>query len=90
MKSKRERQAADYEAEAKRLRREEKAFWSEIDERKNEVLSHLNMSDKFSQICLTYGAYTDDEKEKLYMYLISERQVQFYARYADETSETDL
>lgn len=89
MKSKRERQAADHEAEAKRLRREEKAFWIEVEERKTEVLSRLNMSDRYEDICRTYGAYTDADKDRLYMHIISDSQVQYYARHADDSSETD-
>ena len=44
-KTKRAREAAALEAKAKALRREEKAFWDEVEERLDEVKARFNLSD---------------------------------------------
>lgn len=76
--TKREREAADLEAKAKAIRRQEKAFWDEVKERLDEVKERFGMSDKFNEICRTYDARTDSEKEALYKHLVSDRQVSYY------------
>lgn len=78
--TKREREAADLEAKAKAIRRAEKAFWSEVEERLDEVKERFGMSDKFDEICRTYNAWTEDEKETLYKHLVSDTQVNYYQR----------
>ena len=77
-KSNRELKASELEAEAKRLRRSEKEFWNEVEGRRDEVLSRIRVSDKFEEICQTYGACTDEQKAKLYEHIVSERQVEYY------------
>ncbi len=84
--TKREIEASKLEAEAKAMRRAEKAFWSEVEERMDEIREHFDMSDKFDEICRTYGAYTDTEKETLYRHLISDRQVDYYRRIKPDGS----
>ncbi len=74
----REKEAAELEAKAKAIRRQEKAFWNEVKERLDEVKERFDMSDRFEEICQTYDAYTDDDKEALYTHLVSERQVSYY------------
>ena len=76
--TKREREAADLEAKAKAIRRQEKAFWAEVEERLDEVKERFGMSDKFDEICRTYNATSDEEKNSLYRHLVSDRQVSYY------------
>lgn len=78
--TKREREAADLEAKAKAIRRQEKAFWSEVEERLDEVKERFGMSDKFEEICQTYNATSDEEKNSLYKHLVSDTQVNYYRR----------
>ena len=78
IRTKREREAADLEAKAKAIRRQEKAFWAEVEERLDEVKKRFDMSDKFDEICQTYDARTDSDKEALYKHLVSDRQVNYY------------
>ena len=78
--TKREREAADLEAKAKAIRRQEKAFWDEVKERLDEVKERFGMSDKFDEICQTYNATSDEEKNSLYKHLVSDTQVNYYRR----------
>ena len=78
--TKRELEAAKLEAEAKAIRRAEKAFWSEVEERLPEVKKRFCMSDKFDEICQTYNATSDEEKNSLYRHLVSDTQVNYYRR----------
>ena len=78
VKSTRELKASELEAEAKRLRRREKEFWDEVIGRRDEVVSRIRVSDKFEEICQTYGACTDEQKAKLYEHIVSDRQVSYY------------
>ncbi len=80
--TKRELEASELEAKAKAIRRQEKAFWDEVTQRLDEVKDRFGMSDKYDDICLTYGAYTEAEREALYRHLTSARQVEYYARIA--------
>ncbi len=77
-KSKRELDAAEFERQAKELRRAEKAFWAEVEERREEVASRIRVSDRFEEICQTYGADTEEQKAKLYQHIVSDRQVSYY------------
>lgn len=36
--------ASEYDAKAKKLRREEQAFWREVSDRRTEILEHLGIS----------------------------------------------
>lgn len=83
-KSKREKNAAELEKRAKQLRREEQAFWTEVAERLDEIKARhsINIRDRYADICITYGAYTDEERDALYAHLTSDRQVEFYRRIA--------
>lgn len=69
--------ARELEAEAKALRRAEKEFWSDIDERKDEVIKHLGVG-QFDELCLLYGAYTAHDKQRLLEYLKEEEQIDQY------------
>ena len=80
--TKRELEASDLEAKAKAIRRQEKAFWDEVTERLEEIKERFGLSDTFDAICRTYSAYLTDEKEALYRHIISEKQVDYYKRYA--------
>ena len=81
IKSKRAVEAAELEAKAKTLRRAEKAFWDEVNERLPEIQNRFNMSDKFGEICRTYGADTDKAKADLLQHILSEKQVNYYHKY---------
>lgn len=80
IKSKRADEAAELEAKAKALRRAEKAFWDEVYERLPEIQNRFNMSDKFEEICRTYGADTDKSKADLLKHIVSDQQVNYYRR----------
>ncbi len=80
IKSKRAEEAAELEAKAKSLRRAEKAFWDEVDERLPEIQNRFNMSDRFEEICRTYGANTDKAKADLLKHIVSDQQVNYYRR----------
>lgn len=60
-KTKRAREAAALEAKAKALRREEKAFWDEVEERLDEVKARFNLSDKGGTRSRTSAPVDDDE-----------------------------
>ena len=83
-KTKRAERAAKLEAEAKRLRREEKEFWDEVEERIDEIRKKYpdksEVSDKYDKICRTYGCVTASEKEDLYRHIISTRQIEYYKK----------
>ena len=86
--TKREIEASELEAKAKAIRRAEKAFWVEVEERLDEVKRRFDVSDKFEDICRTYDAYTDDEKEALYKHLVSDTQVNYYKRNIRKPEES--
>lgn len=89
-KTKRELEAAAHEAKAKAIRRAERAFWAEVEERLEEVKEKFpdkltsdnspKKPDIFETICQTYGVTTGEEKEALYKHLISVTQVNYYKR----------
>lgn len=70
--------ARQLEAEAKELRRQEKRFWEEVDERREEISEHLGVgqapTDLMSNAAQLYGITA----EELYAYVTSEQQVEFY------------
>lgn len=76
--------AAKLEAEAKALRREEKAFKNAVMKRADEVKEWLNVSDKNAsweeQICSRYNVKSPEEKQALLAHLLSETQVNYYSR----------
>ncbi len=90
-KSQRELKAAKYEAEAKALRRAEKAFWIEAEERLEEVKKKFKLSDvtedkkksvsdKFTDICRKYDVESEEEKEELYTHIVSAKQIEYFFR----------
>ncbi len=89
--TKRELEAADLEAKAKAIRRAEKAFWNEVEERLDEVKDRFGLSDKFNDICRTYDARTGREISDLYNYITSSEQVKAYqSRRPAEDGQTDF
>lgn len=76
----RTQEAAKLEAQAKQLRRAEQAFWDEVAKRTEEVKARLGESDKFDEICRTYGVESEADREALLKHIMSERQVENYKR----------
>ena len=79
-------EAAELERKAKALRRKESEFWSQVDVRRDEVLSRLQVSDTWRRILEAYSCHTEEDERALCEYLTSERQVAFYRRQASDTS----
>ncbi len=72
--------AIELEAKAKAIRRQEQAFWDDVELRADEVKERLKALDKFDAICKIYNACTEDEKDTLYKYLLNDRQIDLYQK----------
>ena len=85
--------AKELDAEAKRLRREEERFRSEVLERKDEVLKWLGvgqtserLSDtQWTEVAEIYGI----SETELLEYITSERQVNYFKSYRKPAYETE-
>ena len=85
--------ARELEAEAKALRRAEKQFWQDIEDRKDEVIDYLNVGQNESSgednlMKLASEMYGISERE-LYDYITSDRQVRYYkSQHEIKTEDT--
>ena len=78
------KQASEYEAKAKAIRRAEQKFWSDISSRRDEVISYLGVG-QFDELCKRYGVKSDEERADLFSHLTSERQVTYYNKNVRKT-----
>lgn len=85
-KNKRLSDAAELERQAKALRKSEKNFWAEVEERVEEISEKYgdkfqkNVPNKWNEICSAYGAASPDEATKLFEHIVSKNQIDYYSR----------
>lgn len=67
----------DLQAKQKRVQRADTEFFKNVEERKDEVLQHLNCNDRLQEVATLYGISADD----LYKILTDPEQIENFKRH---------
>lgn len=67
----------DLQAKQKRVQRADAEFFKNVEERKDEVLQHLNCEDRLQEVATLYGISADD----LYKILTEPEQIETFKRH---------